>query len=282
MNSCGCAMNFNSRPFFSVVTPVYNGAVYIPGYVSCLLSQTFTDWEALIVNDGSTDDTASVLKSLCHSDSRFILMDMDVDYSASHFGPSSARNAALAALSGRYVCFLDIDDLWAPDKLERYWEILASSSECALLTSSYVRFREGDTFGRVRHPAWFRPYKMWMHVQNIVPMSSACVRSDVLENHSIAFDQCRHEDYVFWFRVVSVLDASSIQSTRLPLMGYRIRPNSLSSDKARALVWNYMCYRRFGYCRASSILLVSIKLLVMAASSLLENVAPVSCPAWLV
>jgi len=272
-------MNLNSRPFFSVVTPVYNGSVYICGYVSCLQSQTFTDWEAFIVNDGSTDDTTSVLKRLCHSDPRFILME--VDHSVSHRGPSSARNAALAALSGRYVCFFDIDDLWAPDKLERYWEILSASSECALLTSSYVRFREGNTFGRLRHPAWFRPYKMWMHVQNIVPMSSACVRSDVLQKHSIAFEPCRHEDYVFWFRVVSVLDASSIQSIRLPLMGYRIRPDSLSSNKVRALIWNYMCYRRFGYCRFASILLVFIKMLVMSGSSLLERLAPVCCPAWL-
>src|SRR5579862_1320744 len=93
----------------SVIIPVYNGAATIGRALASVFAQTFTDYEIVVVNDGSTDDTASVLAG--YGDRiRTILL--------SNSGPSAARNAGVSASSGEYLAFLDDDDEWMPRKLE--------------------------------------------------------------------------------------------------------------------------------------------------------------------
>ena len=101
--------------FFSVVTPVLNGHDYVLRYVNCLKSQVHTHWEALIVDDGSSDGTINLLRDLTYNDSRFRLFINPL--TKSHKGPYQARNYALSYLRGDFVCFLDIDDFWHPDRL---------------------------------------------------------------------------------------------------------------------------------------------------------------------
>ena len=98
----------------SVITPAYKAASYIGETIESVLAQTYPHWELLIANDCSPDNTSEVVQEFCARDSRIKLINM-----AQNGGPAAARNAAISAAQGRWLAFLDSDDLWLPTKLEK-------------------------------------------------------------------------------------------------------------------------------------------------------------------
>ena len=100
---------------FSVITPVLNGQCFVPQFVHCLKTQRYTSWEALIVDDGSSDRIIDLLQSLTSNDPRFVLLRNPRIKQIN--GPYQARNHALSLVRGDYICFLDIDDFWHPERL---------------------------------------------------------------------------------------------------------------------------------------------------------------------
>src|SRR5205085_11286677 len=101
-----------TAPKVSVLTPLYNSAAFIRGTLDSLLAQTYTNWESLLVDDGSTDDTAEVVRPYLE-DSRFRYVRQE------NQGIAGARNTGIRAATGEWVCLLDHDDRWLPEKLER-------------------------------------------------------------------------------------------------------------------------------------------------------------------
>jgi teichuronic acid biosynthesis glycosyltransferase TuaG len=103
-----------NMPLVSIITPVYNAAPWLPETLNTVRAQTLTDWEQILVDDGSTDNSVAMIEAAAREDSRFRLLR-----TPRNGGPSAARNLALEAASGRFVAFLDADDLWLPEKLSR-------------------------------------------------------------------------------------------------------------------------------------------------------------------
>ena len=99
-------------PFFSIIIPVYNVAPYLRECLDSVLAQTFTDWEAICVDDGSTDGSGTILDEYAAKDSRFRV------FHQSNAGVSAARNTALDVAQGEWIGFLDADDIWRADLLE--------------------------------------------------------------------------------------------------------------------------------------------------------------------
>ena len=99
-------------PAVSVITPAWNAAAHIGETIASVRAQTFADWEWLIVDDGSTDDTVALIEQAAAVDPRIRLLRQE------HGGPSGARNLAMAAASGRFFAFLDSDDVWYPAFLQ--------------------------------------------------------------------------------------------------------------------------------------------------------------------
>ena len=100
-------------PFISVVVPVYNAAPWLPAALASLCGQTFTDFEAVLVDDGSTDDSAALCADFCRREPRFALIRQ------ANAGPSEARLTGIRAAKGEYITFMDSDDLLAPGHLEQ-------------------------------------------------------------------------------------------------------------------------------------------------------------------
>src|SRR5580700_5420680 len=100
-------------PLVSIITPVYNAARWLRETLDCVRAQTLTDWEHMLVDDGSTDDSVAVIEAAVREDKRFRLIR-----TPQNAGPSNARNLALEAARGRYIALLDADDLWLEKKLE--------------------------------------------------------------------------------------------------------------------------------------------------------------------
>src|ERR1035437_7709292 len=101
-------------PLVSIVTPVYNAARWLPETLDTVRAQTLTDWEQILVDDGSTDGSRELIEAAAAADPRFRSLR-----TSGREGPSAARNLALDAARGRFIAFLDADDLWLPEKLAR-------------------------------------------------------------------------------------------------------------------------------------------------------------------
>ena len=123
-------------PYISVIIPVYNAAAYLRECIDTLLSQTFTDWEALCVDDGSTDESGIILDEYAAKDRRIKV------FHQSNKGVSAARNFALESAKGEYVCFLDGDDIFDRDFLEKANEIFKNEDSVDFLRFRFKRFKE--------------------------------------------------------------------------------------------------------------------------------------------
>jgi teichuronic acid biosynthesis glycosyltransferase TuaG len=118
-------------PLVSIIIPAYNARNYLPDAVSSALSQTYPQIEVIIVDDGSVDTTLQIANSLAKQDARIQVIHKINE------GPSSARNAALRIAKGEYICFLDADDTFLPDKIEKQLLFLEQHSEYDLVYSDH-------------------------------------------------------------------------------------------------------------------------------------------------
>jgi glycosyltransferase involved in cell wall biosynthesis len=118
-------------PFISIVIPLFNKALSIEKTIDCALNQTFTDFEIIIVNDGSTDDSLSIAEGI--KDSRIKI------YSIKNQGVSVARNFGIAKAQAEYIAFLDADDFWLPNHLENLNTLLQKFPNCGLYCTAYAK-----------------------------------------------------------------------------------------------------------------------------------------------
>ena len=119
----------------SVIIPIYNKTLYVAKALDSVLAQTFTDYECIIINDGSTDDSASVVKQWIQNKAcsdRFRLINQQ------NAGVSEARNHGIASSQGEYVAFLDADDWWSPTYLEKMISFAAEYPEAGVWARNYV------------------------------------------------------------------------------------------------------------------------------------------------
>jgi len=119
----------------SVITPAYNASHYLEETVASVQGQTFSDWEMIIVDDCSTDNTYELACSLAEKDKRIIVIKHE-----KNSGVAAARNTALDAASGDFIAFLDSDDLWMPDKLEKQL-VFMEDNGYVLTYTMYQRFQ---------------------------------------------------------------------------------------------------------------------------------------------
>ena len=123
-----------AQPLFSVITPVLIGVADVSAYVETLKRQTCLDWEAIVVDDCSTDGTDELLNDLIAGDHRFRYTRNTLPRLVP--GPYQARNVGLSLARGEYVCFLDIDDRWLPDKLKLQAAELEDNPDLRLVFSA--------------------------------------------------------------------------------------------------------------------------------------------------
>lgn len=132
------------RPVVSVITPAFRAAAYLEKTISSVRAQTFSDWEMIIVDDASRDGTAEILSSQSTIEPR-----IRWEIAPQNRGPGPTRNRALELARGRYVAFLDADDLWDPPKLQRQLTWMRSRGDAFTFTGYRVVSREGEVRGEI-------------------------------------------------------------------------------------------------------------------------------------
>ena len=120
------------NPFISIIIPTYNRASYIEEALDSIKKQTFTDYEIIVVDDGSTDNTKEILEK--YEGIRCIYLE--------HVGIAGARNTAVKAARGKWIAFLDSDDLWKEDKLQKQVDYLHTHPDCRIVYTKFSNFNE--------------------------------------------------------------------------------------------------------------------------------------------
>lgn len=120
---------------FSIVMPCYNSGTYIHQAINSVRGQTYRDWELLVVDDGSTDNSADIIKGMEQTDGRIKYLKTN----APSGSPIVPRNIGVKNALGRYIAFLDSDDAWLPNKLERQMKMFEQYEDMAICFSNYEK-----------------------------------------------------------------------------------------------------------------------------------------------
>ena len=214
----------------SVVIPAYNASEYIAASVSSVLAQTFSDFELIVINDGSPD-TAALEAALKPYRDRIRYLRQD------NAGVSSARNAGLRVAQGRFYAQLDADDAWEPDYLQSQLDFLEQHPEIDLVYPNADVFTEGS-ITRLEFmdlcPSNGEATFENLVRQKCIVMTSVTARMEAIRKTGY-FDESlvSCEDFDFWLRFSKF--GGRIGYQRRKLVRYRRSPNSLSSDRARMI-----------------------------------------------
>ena len=258
----------NSRqPFFSIITPIYNGQEYIFNYINTLKKQTFKNWESIIIDDKSTDNTFKLIFENINDDKRFIITTQDKKKLVK--GPYLARNKGLKKAKGKYICFLDVDDFWEPEKLQRHFDIIKENLKIKLIYGSYIRQNKNSKRQKIRRPLLIKGLRNTMQYTNVIPMLTTCVKREVINN--ISFKAINHEDYIFWLDIIEKLNDDEIYYDRKINTIYLIHDHSISSSKIKMIMWTWKIYRSRGFSRVKSLKLILIRFFIQIIVIIREN-----------
>jgi len=183
-------------PFISIIIPTYNRSYCLAEALDSVFSQTFTDYELIVVDDGSTDTTQQVLAKYAGRLSAF---------SIPHAGPSAARNTGLRAARGDFIAFLDSDDLWIPGKLKRQADFFRANPEARICQTEEIWIRNSV---RVNPMKKHKKYSGWIFKEClplcIVSPSAVMLHTSVFDRVGL-FDESMLacEDYDLWLRIAA-------------------------------------------------------------------------------
>ena len=212
-----------SDPLISVVIPAFNQAHFLRQAIDSVLAQTLTDYELIVVDDGSTDDTALVAAS--YGDALHYLWQVNG-------GLAAARNAGIRHASGRYIALLDSDDWWEPTLLATLYALAQCEPESAVW---YCGVQYVDEMGQrlpqapsisVVPPEQCRA--AFLRGNFIVPSATLLVRETLFKVGLFDTDYRRLQDWELWVRLV--LQGYTLAGVAMPLVNYRIHGSSLSTD----------------------------------------------------
>jgi glycosyltransferase involved in cell wall biosynthesis len=225
-------------PPVSIIIPAFNCGSVIAETLESVRSQTFKDFEAIVVDDGSTDDTASVVRGFCELDSRFCLVEQ------SNGGVSSARNKALSLARGEWIAFLDGDDVWLPAKLERQMELGQQDPKANYLFANFY-FWDGQhdlQIGLEQNrplPEGDVSRNLIFNISHVCPasMSTALIRREMfLAAGTFDTQLTASEDWDLLLRMAE--HGLWVRGTREPLVRYRRWEGNVTNQKLKIIESN--------------------------------------------
>lgn len=185
----------NSIPFVSVVIPCYNASAFIAQTIESVINQTYQNWEMIIVDDCSTDNSAEIIKRYASADRRIKYLKTD----KSSGSPALPRNIGIDAAYGDFIAFLDADDVWLPEKLE--WEVdFLIKNNYKVAYSFYEKMNwEGKRDNRIISTKEHSSFESLLK-SNSIPCLTSIVRRDAIGY--TRFKQIPQEDFCFWLDIL--------------------------------------------------------------------------------
>ena len=220
-------------PLVSVITPVWNAAATLAATVASVRAQSLPDWEMLIVDDGSTDGSPALAAALAAGEPRLRLLGW-----AENRGAAAARNAGIRAARGRYLAFLDADDLWRPGKLAVQIGYMAATGAPFTFAAIDRIDPAGRRLGTIAVPARVDHARLLRG--NVIP----CLTAAFDRQHYGAVEMPplpRRQDYGLWLTLLG--RGGEAHGLQQVLADRRMRPGSLSSNKLVAAAGTWRVYR---------------------------------------
>lgn len=220
----------------SVILTSFNGVTrgYLGFAIESVLNQTYKEFELLIIDDGSMDGTKEFCKKY--------LDDSRVQYIYQvNKGLASARNTGIEKSQGKYICFLDDDDVWKEDKLQKQVEFFEKNPDVGMVYTNLELIDEiGKVIGYQKHKANGDIYKE-LFFENIVDAPSSCmIKKEVFEKVGNFKEWMKsNEDYELWFRIAKEYKIYSINE---PLVEYRVHQNKMSTNYPKMEFYQIVCF----------------------------------------
>lgn len=231
------------EPLVSIIIPCYNYGHFIGETLNSLLKQEYTNWEAVVIDDGSVDNTFEVVNSFINQDNRVTY------YYQSNTGLSAARNKGIEISKGKYITFLDADDLFSPRKIKIQIEYMVHKNPRCTISYTFAKYFHTD-----------KPQKLYIHynlnnqewmpkvsgsfndilpvfIYTIMPVNSPLIRKSFLEKNKLLFntEYKSYEDWEFWLRCLYhgaiysyIPDPEALALIRVH--SYSMRTNSLTMN----------------------------------------------------
>lgn len=247
-------------PLISIITPYRNSEHFLPGLAANLQAQTYPHWECLLINHHSNDRGPAMAVDLANRDPRF----RPIEERDARPLPALPRNTGVGHARGELICFLDVDDLWHPAKLERQL-MFHTGNNLEFSVTSYGRFRPGpevETAGdvwrssenvlprrwRPRHPPALMSQRrlLW---DNPIPMLTVMLNNDLLQWVDLPagpFGLIHHEDYLLWLTLWSHRPSPRYGCLHEVLAFHRRHSSNITGARWRMLAWTYRVYRAHG------------------------------------
>jgi len=201
----------------------YNGDEFLREAIDSIYAQTYSDWEIIFWDNVSTDNSSNIAKSY----------DNRLKYHCSNATTllGEARNLAINKANGEYIAFLDCDDLWLPEKLEKQMELIKAWPELGLVYSNCIKLfwpsnKLEDKFLTLKNGPYRGNVLQYLFLENFIPMLTVVVKKSILLEAGGFYEKLNvGTDYDLWFRIAQNYSVDYVQT---PLAKYRIHDNSVT------------------------------------------------------
>lgn len=214
----------NKFPLVSVIIPTYNSAKYIEEALRSVFNQTFQDFEIIVIDDGSTDNTGKILEKY-NQIIRYICQ--------ANGGPSSARNTGIRQAKGKFIAFLDADDLWLPTKLEKQIALFNCNSNLGMVTTGACSFDDKGVFGystNKRATLMNGNIARNIFLHSNIGTPTVLVKKEVFDKIGLFEENIRQgEDDNMWIRIAANYDVELIDEA---LIQVRNHPTRMTFNRA--------------------------------------------------
>ena len=224
-----------NQPLVSVIMPCYNMEKYIAATIHSVQQQTCPHWELLIVDDASTDGTADIVRSHQIQDDRIHFV-----VKPKHSGIADTRNQCISMAKGRFLAFLDADDLWHPEKLEQQLQFMTERNIGFSYSSYDCVDEEGKPLEKMVKSAGNLDYDAYLH-NTIIGCSTVMIDTTIIGNVFVPNFRTS-EDTATWLNILK--KGFLAYAIEQPLTSYRIRQHSASSNKLKASSDLWRVYRK--------------------------------------
>ena len=216
----------------SIIIPCYNSENYIYECLNSVLNQTYTNIEIILINDYSNDNTIAIINHFADEDKRLIVIN-----NSQNMGVAFCRNLGIVKSKGEYLCFLDSDDTWDLNKIQKQLNFMLSN-EYSLSYTYYTIFDNNSNERIINKLPSFVKYQNLLY-GNCIPLSSVMLKRTSIGE--LRFQKIGHEDYLFWLSYLKKNIYGYLLNENL--MYYRIHSNSISHNKYKAIGFTWRIYR---------------------------------------
>lgn len=239
------------QPLISVIVPCYNYGAYLKECINSLIQQTYKNWECIIVDNGSTDDSIAIAKNYAASDRRISF------YAKNNPGPTQSRQFALTQAKGEFIQFLDADDLLQSQKFEKQLAVFKQLPDCDIVYGS-VRYFESSNPSQLYNNLELTDAPHWMPQSsgrgdsmilpllkgNIMVISAPLIRSEFFQKNNLLSSPDFPEDWELWLRLALLNAVFHYDDSENTLSLVRVHNKSISTNHFQMFWWGLqVCLR---------------------------------------